>query len=141
MTKKWIESFKKAKHWIQKFFKTPKLTTNKKYVASKSKGFSDESIKSSATADNNLNAILNYFNNYKFRVEFNGRWWYWWGWRWWLIVFMVWLTNEKHLALFPAGTIANHHRKSPTRRKQDFNLRRTWVQVLLNEVIYHGIIR
>ena len=28
-----------------------------------------------------------------------------------------------------------HHRESPTRREQDLNLRRTWVQALLNEVV------
>ena len=28
-----------------------------------------------------------------------------------------------------------HHRKSPTRRKQDLNLRRTSVQALMNEVV------
>ena len=37
---------------------------------------------------------------------------------------MVWLTSERHLALFPAGTIVRdpQHRESPTRRKQDFDL-------------------
>ena len=37
---------------------------------------------------------------------------------------------RKRLALFPAGTIVRdpHHRKSPTRREQDLNLRRTLVQ-------------
>ena len=37
-------------------------------------------------------------------------------WRWWCIVFVVWLTDEKRLALFPAGTIVRnpHHRKSLT---------------------------
>ena len=54
----------------------------------------------------------------------------------WWIVFVVWLTEEKRLALFPAGTTIKdpHHRKSPTRRKQDLNLRRTWVHAFLNEV-------
>ena len=35
------------------------------------------------------------------------------------IVFVVWLTNERHLALFPAGTIVRdpHNHKSPTRCK------------------------
>ena len=35
--------------------------------------------------------------------------------------------GERRLALFPAGTIVRdpHHRESPTRRKQDLNLRRT----------------
>ena len=42
------------------------------------------------------------------------------------IVFMVWLTDERHLVLFPAGTIVRdpNHRKSPTRHEQDLNLRR-----------------
>ena len=32
------------------------------------------------------------------------------------IVFVVWLTNERRLSLFPGGTIVRdpHHRKSPT---------------------------
>ena len=49
---------------------------------------------------------------------------------------MVWLTDERRLALFPAGTTVRypHRRESPTRREQDLNLRRTWVQALLNEV-------
>ena len=41
--------------------------------------------------------------------------------------FVVWLTDERRLALFPAGTIVRdpHHRESPTRREQGLNLRRT----------------
>ena len=37
---------------------------------------------------------------------------------WWWIVFVVWLTDERRLTLFPAGTIVRdpHHRESPTRR-------------------------
>ena len=37
------------------------------------------------------------------------------------------VTDERRLALFPAGTIVRdpHHRESPTRREQDMNLRRT----------------
>ena len=31
-------------------------------------------------------------------------WWWWWWWLWW-IFFVVWLTDKKRLALFPAGTI------------------------------------
>ena len=51
--------------------------------------------------------------------------------------FVVWLTDERGLALFSAGTIVRdpHHRESPTRREQYTNLRRTRVQVLLNEVV------
>ena len=43
-------------------------------------------------------------------------------WWWWLrIVFVVWLTEEKRLALFPAETIARnpHHRESQIRDEQD----------------------
>ena len=40
-------------------------------------------------------------------------------------------------ALFPAGTLVRdpHHRESPTRREQDLNLRKTWVQGLINEFV------
>ena len=40
--------------------------------------------------------------------------------------FVVWLTNEQRLVLFPAGTIIRdpHHRESPTRREQGLNLLR-----------------
>ena len=43
------------------------------------------------------------------------------------INFVVSLTDEKRLALFPAGTIVRdpQHRESTTRREQDSNLRRT----------------
>ena len=60
--------------------------------------------------------------------------WWWW---WWWIVFVVWLTNKRRLSLFPAETIVRnpHHLESPTCRKQDLNLRRTWVEALLNEVV------
>ena len=46
---------------------------------------------------------------------------------WWWIVFTVSLTDERRLALFPAGTIVRdpHHRESPTRREQGLNLLRT----------------
>ena len=35
-----------------------------------------------------------------------------------IIIFVVWLTDERHLALFPAGTIVRdpHHRESLTPR-------------------------
>ena len=45
---------------------------------------------------------------------------------------------QKALALIPAGTIVrdpNHH-ESPTCCQWDWNLRRTWVPVLLNEVVH-----
>ena len=40
---------------------------------------------------------------------------------------MVWLTDERRLALFPAETIVRdpHHRESPTNREQGMNLRTT----------------
>ena len=43
------------------------------------------------------------------------------------IFFLVWLTDERRLALFPARTNVrdSHHRESPTRREQGLNLRRT----------------
>ena len=38
--------------------------------------------------------------------------------------FVVWLTGERRLALFPARTIVRdpHNSESPTRREQDFSL-------------------
>ena len=41
---------------------------------------------------------------------------------WWWIALVVWLTDEKRLALFPTGTIVRdpHHLESPARGKQDF---------------------
>ena len=53
-------------------------------------------------------------------------WWWWWWWWWWWIVFVVWLTDKRRLALSPAGTIVRdpHHLESPTRREQDLNPRR-----------------
>ena len=43
---------------------------------------------------------------------------------WWWIAFVVWLTDQKRLALFPAGTIVRdpHYRESPTHREQGLNL-------------------
>ena len=47
------------------------------------------------------------------------------------LFFLVSLTNEMQLALFPAETIVRdpNHRESPTRREQGLNLRTTWVHV------------
>ena len=44
--------------------------------------------------------------------------------------------RQRNLALFPAPAINKdpHHHESPTRRKQNLNLRKTWVPALLNEV-------
>ena len=47
------------------------------------------------------------------------------------------LVDQRHLTLFLAQTIVRdrHHCQSPTRWKQDLNLRRTLTQTLLNEVV------
>ena len=52
-------------------------------------------------------------------------------WRW--IVFVVRSTDERVVALFPAGNIIRdpHHHKSPTCCEQDWKLRRSWVQTYL----------
>ena len=44
-----------------------------------------------------------------------------------MIFFVVWLTDERRWALFPAGTIVRdpNQPESSTRREQDLNLRRT----------------
>ena len=62
-----------------------------------------------------------------------------------IICFVVRLTEERRLALFPARTIVRdpHHRESATCREQGLNLRRTRVQALLSEVVqqrylHHG---
>ena len=51
-------------------------------------------------------------------------------WWWWWIVFLVWLTDERRLALFSAGIIVRdpQQHESPTGLEQDLNLRRTWVE-------------
>ena len=54
---------------VIKYFKP---LTNDIVRAWKSKGFSAEIIKPPTTSDNNLNPRLDYFNNLKFQVEFNG---------------------------------------------------------------------
>ena len=53
-------------------------------------------------------------------------------WWWWWIVFVELLTEERHLALLPAGTVFkdSHHCKYPTRCEPGLNLRRIWVQTL-----------
>ena len=70
---------------------------------------------------------LKYFKMLDQQVE----WWWWW------IVFVVWLTDKRRLALFPSGIIVRdpHHLESLTRRERDLNLCRTSVQALLNEVV------
>ena len=43
-----------------------------------------------------------------------------------ILFFVVWLADERRLALFPAVAVVRdtHYRESPTRRKQDLKLRR-----------------
>ena len=47
------------------------------------------------------------------------------------------VNRRKALALFPAKTIVRdpHHGESPARNDQVLNMRRTWVQTYLNEVV------
>ena len=54
------------------------------------------------------------FEIFVFQFQYCQRWWW-----WWWIVFVVWLTNERCLALFPAGTIVRYpqHCKYLTRRE------------------------
>ena len=51
--------------------------------------------------------------------------------------FVVWLTDERCLAVFPAGTIVRdpHHRESPARHEEALNLRRTCVQAYSKEFV------
>ena len=51
--------------------------------------------------------------------------------------FVVWLTDERRLALFPARTTIRdpRHHESPTRREQDLNLPRARIHAVLNEVV------
>ena len=60
--------------------------------------------------------------------------WWWW---WWGIVFVVWLTGKRRLALFPTRTIVRdpHHYEFPTCPKQDLNHSKIWIQTLLNEAV------
>ena len=50
------------------------------------------------------------------------------------LLFVVWLTDERHLALFPAEAIVRdpYHFETLAHHKQGLNLRRTYVQALLN---------
>ena len=65
------------------------------------------------------------FINIRFIRKWISKWWWW----WWIAV-VVWLTDKRCLALFPAGTIVRdpHHRESLTCLEQGLNLHRTWVQ-------------
>ena len=55
-----------------------------------------------------------------------------WWWCWW-IVFVVQLTTKRCIALFPAGTTVRdpQHHESRTGHEQDLNLRKTWIQTLV----------
>ena len=89
----------------------------------------------------------NFHQNSHFILLIRLRWWWWWWWwswwswwwcwYWWWIVFVVWLTDARSLALFPAGIIVrdSHNRESPTHRKQGLKLRRSLIQGYLNEVV------
>ena len=52
---------------------------------------------------------------------------------------MIWLTNERRLALFQAGAIVRdpHHRESGTRREQDLKLSSGFVERSC-VVVHHG---
>ena len=60
---------------------------------------------------------------------------------------MVWVTDERCLALFTAGAIVRdpHHCESPTCREQDLNLRRTefglsWIKLCSSDNHYTTVI-
>ena len=53
-------------------FQASRITVNANVMAWKSKGLSDESVKPPAMSDNYLSPTLDYFNNPKFQVQFNG---------------------------------------------------------------------
>lgn len=55
------------------------------------------------------------------------------------IIIVEWLTYEKHLALYPAGTIFrdSHYGRSLTPHKQDLKLRRSSIQGFLSEVFQY----
>ena len=58
---------------FQPVYKYFKFITNTNYISSwKSKGLSDESIKTFATSDNSLAPLIEYYNGYYIRVKFNG---------------------------------------------------------------------
>ena len=88
---------------------------------------------------NHLSFIINHFSRLYETIQkmyckiilFFCCWWWWWWWRWWWwFVFVVWLTNERRLAIFSAGPLSEI-----LTIDQNLNLRRTRVQVLLNERI------
>ena len=86
----------------------------------------------------NINNSLNFYKVFQWHIfsTYNHIWWWWWWW-WWWIVFVVSLTDERHLALYPAGTTVRdpHHHESLMCSEQGLSLCRTWVQALLNEVM------
>ena len=62
------------------------------------------------------------------------RWWWW----WWWIVFVVWMTNERRLAIFPAGTIVRdlHHFESPTWTCPEPEFRLCWMKLCSSDKHY-----
>ena len=54
-------------------------------------------------------------------------------------VFVVWLSGERSLTLFPARKTVRdpHHREFSARREQDLNLPGTLVQASLNEFLQY----
>ena len=91
-------------------------------------------LKVSNKSEKNIWNLYNFTKKYSNVVQvfllFNNLFCCWWW--WWWIVFVVWLTDERRVALSPAGTIVRdpHHLESQTRREQDLNLRRTRVQAV-----------
>ena len=55
---------------VFKYFET--VTNNGKVIVWKSKGFSEESIKPPTASDNKLNLGINYINNAKIPIKFDG---------------------------------------------------------------------
>ena len=75
--------------------------------------------------------LKNYHSLELFWLCYRTWWWWWWlwwwWWWWWWLVFVVWLIDKMHLAVFSALPSTHH--------VQGLNLRRTWVQALLNKVV------
>ena len=57
---------------LLKYFEGSRTTVDAKVMTWRSKRLLDESIKFPATSHNSLSPTLDYFNNLKFQVEFNG---------------------------------------------------------------------
>ena len=61
--------------------------------------------------------------------------WWWW---WWWIVFVVWLTDERRLASFPAATIVRdlHHCKYPTLQISELEFSFYWKKLCSSDNHY-----